>query len=147
MHWVFFVKNCIYFSMHEVNNINRCSCFPHLSSDLSSEFGEILYTNSGHCGVEHLYISCTMAYARPYLLYGCKWNYTNSYTVKLQDILEVKKKSLVNFLRCVTEYRMCGLESFYRPLLDSFYTALNHFVLTQVWEWMTGLINSQNTLL
>jgi len=42
---------------------------------------------------------------------------------------------------------MCGLASFYRPLLDSLFAALNHFVLTQVWDWMTGLINSQNTLL
>jgi hypothetical protein len=64
----------------------------------------------------------------------------------LQDTLEVKK-SLVNFLLFVTEYRMCGLAPFFRPLLDSFFTALNHFVLTQVWGWKTGIINSQNTLL
>jgi len=50
-------------------------------------------------------------------------------------------------MRYVTEYRMCGLAPFYRPLLYSFFTALIHFFLTQVWGWMTGLINSQNTLL
>ena len=42
---------------------------------------------------------------------------------------------------------MYGLASFYRPLLDSLFTALNHFVLTQVWDWTTDLINYQDTLL
>jgi hypothetical protein len=87
----FVIKNgsYIHISMHGVNNtsINRNSYFPHLSS----EFDEIRYTSSGHCGVEHLCVSYTLAYVRPCLLYGCKWNYTDAHTVRLQDILEVKK--------------------------------------------------------
>ena len=84
----FVVKNGSYLSMRGVNNINKYSYFPHLSS----EFDEFRQTSSGHCDVEHLCVSCTMAYAKSYLLYGCKWNYTDSYTVRLQNILEVKKK-------------------------------------------------------
>lgn len=136
------VKNGSYLSMHGVNNISKYSYFPHLSS----ESDEIRYTSSGHCGV-NIYVFHIQRPMLGRIYYMSANGITLTHTVRRQDILEVKKKTLVNFPRCVTEYRICGLPSFYRPLLDSLFTTLNHFVLKQVWGWMTGLINSQNTLL
>jgi len=57
----FVAKNGSYLSMHGVNNLNKYSYFPHLSS----EFDEIVYTSSGHYGVQHLCVSCTVPYTRP----------------------------------------------------------------------------------
>ena len=51
------VKSGSYLSKHGVGNINKYSYFPHLSS----EFDEIRYNISAHCGDEYSCVSSTAA--------------------------------------------------------------------------------------